>query len=117
MKPFVLIVALAAALPMAAQTPSKPAPPTPKAAAAAASTPTPQLTEVLQLRLENVNLKAQNLQQQFQSSPQMEAVRAQYSALMADIQKAYPGYRFDGHNLIKLPTAARTAPAPQPKHK
>lgn len=109
MKQMLSILLLCAALPLAAQT--KPAVP--------AKTPvkaeTPKISELYQVKLENLNLRAQMLQQQFEASPQMQQIRSQYAELVGEIQKAYPGYRWDGHQLVKLappvPAKSSTAPA------
>lgn len=112
MKHHLSILLLCAALPLAAETnPAKPATPPP----AAAAVTFPKISELYQVKLENVNLRAQMLQQQFESSPQMVQLRAQYAALVSEIQKAYPGYRWDGHELVKTapppPTPAAKPPA------
>ncbi len=67
----------------------------------------PQLSEIYRLRLENLNLRAQMAQQQFDQSPQMQQLRSEYAALMQQIQSAYPGYQWDGHALVPRPAAAK----------
>jgi hypothetical protein len=76
----------------------------------------PELSELYQVKLENLNLRGQNLQQQFETSPQMQQLRSEYAALMDRIQKAYPGYQYDSHanRLIKLPGSTPAPPAPTP---
>lgn len=69
----------------------------------AKAAPTVALTEVEQLKLENLTLKASLLSQQQQQLQQ------QYGALVAEIQKAHPGY--------VLSPAGTLVPAPKPAQK
>lgn len=108
MKRILIAFILVAALPLAAQIKPAAAPPAKEAAA-------PQLSELYQVKLENLNLRAQMLQQQFDQSAQMQQIRSQYVALVGEIEKAYPGYRWDGHQLVKLSPQPQPS-APSPKH-
>lgn len=81
--------------------------------ASAAQTPAPKpaappaLSQLEQVEIENIQLKAQLLQNE-------EAqLRSQYAALAAQIGKEYPGYVLDPrtNQLVK----AQTAPAPAKK--
>lgn len=104
MKQMFSILLLCAALPIAAQT---------KPAERPAAAAVPKISELDQVKLENLNLRAQMLQQQFESSPQMVQIRSEYAALVDGIQKAYPGYRWDGHQLVKLsPLPPEQPPVP-----
>lgn len=89
---------------------------TPDPAPAPAAAADPQLSELFQLKVENINLRYQALQQQFDASPQVQQIRTQYAGVMQEIQKAYPGYQYDpGHNrLIKLASPAPANPTPAP---
>lgn len=112
MKHMIAVLLLCAALPLAAQTKSAAAP------NADAKASAPQLSELYQVKLENLNLRAQMLQQQFEQSPQMQQIRSQYAALVGDIQKTYPGYRWDGHQLVKTsPEPQHQSSAPSHAHK
>lgn len=69
--------------------------------------PAPTLTEVERLKIENLTLKAQALEQQLQQLNQ------QYGALVSQFNAEHPGYSFNAQNnsFTALPPApAKTEP-------
>lgn len=67
----------------------------------------PQLSEVERLKIENLQLKAtvdQTRMQQLQN--EMGDIEKQYREIVADVEKAHPGYTLNGTQLVEKPKKA-----------
>jgi len=86
----------------------------PKAPPSAQPAPSaPSLSEVERLRLENIQLKFTNDQTAIQQiQKELETLRAQYQAEVAEVEKAHPGFTVgnDGKLTEKPKAAAKSEP-------
>ena len=110
-------ILLAAALAIGQQPTTPPAPPahpTPPVQATPKKTAPegpPVLTEAESLRLENLQLKAAMLQQQFNETPPMRDLNEQYGALTARLNQEHPGWAFNAATKTFVRAPASQPPA------